>query len=81
MAVMMRTMLDVADNSGARKLQMILPLGGSTGLNVGLGDIITAAVKEFIPEGQVQKGKVVKAVIVRIRKEHRRRDGTYIRFD
>jgi large subunit ribosomal protein L14 len=74
-------MLEVADNSGARKLQMILPLGGSTGLNAGLGDIITAAVKESVPEGQVQKGKVVKAVIVRTRKEHRRRDGTYIRFD
>ena len=81
MAVMMRSMLEVADNSGARKLQMILPLGGSTGLNAGLGDIITAAVKESAPEGQVQKGKVVKAVIVRTRKEHRRRDGTYIRFD
>ena len=56
MAVMMRSMLEVADNSGARKLQMILPLGGSTGLNAGLGDIITAAVKEAAPEGQVQKG-------------------------
>ena len=53
MAVMMRSMLEVADNSGARKLQMILPLGGSTGLNAGLGDIITAAVKESVPEGQV----------------------------
>ena len=81
MAVMMRSMLEVADNSGARKLQMILPLGGSTGLNAGLGDIITAAVKESSPDGQVSKGKVVKAVIVRTRKEHRRRDGTYIRFD
>ena len=81
MAVMMRTMLEVADNSGARKLQMILPLGGSTGLNAGLGDVVTAAVKEALPDGQVQKGKVVKAVIVRTRKEHRRRDGTYIRFD
>ena len=81
MAVMMRSMLEVADNSGARKLQMILPLGGSTGLNAGLGDVITASVKEAAPEGQVQKGKVVKAVIVRTRKEHRRRDGTYIRFD
>src|SRR5678815_2966659 len=81
MAVMMRSMLEVADNSGARKLQMILPLGGSTGLNAGLGDVITASVKEAAPEGQVQKGKVVKAVIVRTRKEHRRRDGSYIRFD
>ena len=62
MAVMMRSMLEVADNSGARKLQMILPLGGSTGLRAGLGDVITASVKEASPDGQVQKGKVVKAV-------------------
>ena len=81
MAVMMRSMLEVADNSGARKLQMILPLGGSTGLRAGLGDVITASVKEASPDGQVKKGTVVKAVIVRTRKEHRRRDGTYIRFD
>jgi large subunit ribosomal protein L14 len=81
MAVMMRTMLDVADNSGARKLQMILPLGGSTGLVAGLGDVITAAVKEASPDGQVKKGTVVKAVIVRTHKETRRKDGTYIRFD
>jgi large subunit ribosomal protein L14 len=60
---------------------MILPLGGSTGLNASLGDIITAAVKEAAPEGQAKKGTVVKAVIVRTRKEYRRRDGTYIRFD
>ena len=55
MAVMMRTMLDVADNSGARKLQMILPLGGSTGLVAGLGDIVTAAVKEAAPDGTAKK--------------------------
>jgi large subunit ribosomal protein L14 len=81
MAVMMRTMLEVADNSGARKLQMILPIGGSTGLRATLGDIVTAAVKEASPDGQVKKGTVVKAVIVRTRKEQRRKDGTYIRFD
>jgi len=81
MAVMMRTMLDVADNSGARKLQMILPLGGGTGLRAHLGDVVTASVKEASPDGQVKKGTVVKAVIVRTRKEHRRRDGTYTRFD
>ena len=81
MAVQMRTMLEVADNSGARKLQMILPLGGASGLKAGLGDVITAAVKEASPDGQVKKGKVVKAVVVRTRKETRRRDGTYIRFD
>jgi large subunit ribosomal protein L14 len=74
-------MLEVADNSGARKLQMILPLGGHTGLVAGLGDVITASVKEASPEGTAKKGTVVKAVIVRTRKEHRRRDGTYIRFD
>ena len=81
MAVQMRTMLEVADNSGARKLQMILPLGGASGSKAGLGDIITAAVKEASPDGQVKRGKVVKAVVVRTRKETRRRDGTYIRFD
>jgi large subunit ribosomal protein L14 len=81
MTVMMRSMLEVADNSGARKLQMILPLGGSTGLRAGLGDVITASVKEASPDGQTKKGTVVKAVIVRTRKEYRRRDGTYIRFD
>src|ERR1700690_1755716 len=76
MAVMMRSMLEVADNSGARKLQMILPLGGSSGKKAGLGDVITASVKEASPDGQVKKG-----VVVRTRKEYRRRDGTYIRFD
>jgi large subunit ribosomal protein L14 len=74
-------MLEVADNSGARKLQMILPVGGSTGLVASLGDVITAAVKEASPDGQEKKGNVVKAVIVRTRKECRRKDGTYIRFD
>jgi large subunit ribosomal protein L14 len=81
MSVQMRTILDVADNSGARKLQVILPLGGGLGKKAGLGDIVTAAVKEASPDGTVKKGKVVKAVIVRMRKEARRRDGTYIRFD
>jgi large subunit ribosomal protein L14 len=81
MSVMMRSMLEVADNSGARKLQMILPLGGGTGAAAHLGDVITASVKEASPDGQVKKGTVVKAVLVRTRKEYRRRDGTYIRFD
>jgi len=79
--VQMRTMLQVADNSGARKLQVILPLGGHTGLRAGLGDVVTAAVKEAAPDGQAKKGTVVKVVIVRTRKETRRKDGTYIRFD
>jgi large subunit ribosomal protein L14 len=79
--VQMRTWLTVADNSGARQITCILPIGGDAGLHAGLGDIITAAVKEATPDGQVKKGKVVKAVVVRTRKEHRRRDGSYIRFD
>ena len=79
--ISMRTMLEVADNSGARKLQCILPRGGDIGLRAGLGDVITASVKEAAPESQVKKGKVVRCVIVRMRKETRRRDGTYIRFD
>jgi large subunit ribosomal protein L14 len=81
--IQMRTILEVADNSGARRISMILPLGGSTGRYAGLGDVITANVKESAPDAPdpVKKGKVVKAVIVRCRKEHRRRDGSYIRFD
>jgi large subunit ribosomal protein L14 len=81
--IQMRTILEVADNSGARKISCILPLGGSTGRYAGLGDIITANVKESAPDAPepVRKGKVVKAVIVRCSKEHRRKDGTYIRFD
>lgn len=81
MAVQMRTILEVADNSGAKKLACILPLGGSVGTTAGIGDIVTASVKEAAPDGNVKKGSVVKAVIVRTRKEHRRQDGTYIRFD
>ena len=77
----MRTILEVADNSGARRLSCILPRGGDLGLRAGLGDVVTAAVKEAAPDSAVKKGSVVKAVVVRTRKEHRRRDGTYIRFD
>jgi large subunit ribosomal protein L14 len=79
--VQMRTGLRVADNSGARQITCILPLGGDAGLTAGLGDVITAAVKEATPDGQVKKGVVVRAVVVRTRKEQRRKDGTYIRFD
>ncbi|MGH9712958.1 MAG: 50S ribosomal protein L14 [Candidatus Acidiferrales bacterium] len=79
--VQMRTWLTVADNSGARQLTCILPVGGDAGLIAGLGDVITASVKEATPDSQVKKGTVVKAVVVRTRKEQRRRDGTYIRFD
>ncbi len=77
----MQTVLEVADNSGARKLQCILPRGGDVGKRAGLGDVVTASVKEAAPESQVKKGKVVRCVIVRLRKETRRKDGTYIRFD
>ena len=79
--VQMRTWLTVADNSGARQITCILPLGGDAGLKASLGDVITAAVKEATPDSQVKKGKVVRAVVVRTRKEQRRKDGTYIRFD
>jgi large subunit ribosomal protein L14 len=79
--IQMRTMLKVADNSGARRIQAITPLGGSVGRIARIGDIISATVKEADPESKVQKGKVVRAVIVRTRKELRRRDGSYIRFE
>jgi large subunit ribosomal protein L14 len=79
--IQMRTILDVADNSGARRISCILPLGNQVGLIARLGDIITANVKEASPDGSVKKGDVVKAVVVRTRKEYRRKDGTYIRFD
>ena len=75
----MRTILEVADNSGARRLSCILPRGGDLGLRSGL--VVTAAVKEAAPDSAIKKGKVVRCVIVRMRKETRRKDGTYIRFD
>ncbi|MBL8172784.1 MAG: 50S ribosomal protein L14 [Acidobacteria bacterium] len=81
MAVQMRSMLEVADNSGAKRIAMILPLGGNIGTRASVGDVITASVKEAAPDGTVKKKQVVKAVIVRTRKEVRRKDGTYIRFD
>lgn len=79
--IQMRTMLEVADNSGAKRIACIHVRGGSSGKYGRLGDIITASVKEAAPVGTVKKGQVVKAVIVRTRKEQRRRDGSYIRFD
>jgi large subunit ribosomal protein L14 len=79
--IQMRTILRVADNSGAKKIACIHTRGGSAGPYGRLGDIITASVKEAAPDGTVKKGAVVRAVIVRTRKEHRRPDGTYIRFD
>ena len=79
--IQMRSILDVADNSGARRISVINPIGGSTGRYAYLGDVVTANVKEAAPEGTVKKGQVVKAVVVRVRKEQRRKDGSYIRFD
>ncbi len=79
--IQMQTVLNVADNSGARRIACILPLGGDTGRGAGLGDIIKASVKEASPDGNVKKGQVVEAVIVRTRRGNRRRDGSYIRFD
>src|SRR5258708_10864472 len=79
--IQMRSWLTVADNSGARQITCILPLGGDAGSRAGLGDVITAAVKEAAPDSAVKKGSVVKAVVVRMRKERRRKDGTYIRVD
>lgn len=79
--VQMQTSLDVADNSGARRVVMIQSIGGSTGVTASLGDRIKVTVKEASPDGTAKKGKVYNAVVVRTRKEVRRRDGTYIRFD
>jgi large subunit ribosomal protein L14 len=79
--IQMRTILDVADNSGARKISCIHARGSQVGRVATLGDIITANVKEASPDGSVKKGDVVRAVIVRTKKEYRRKDGTYIRFD
>jgi len=79
--IQMQTMLKVADNSGARRIRCITPLGGGVGQTASIGDIISATVREADPESKIPKGKVVRAVIVRTRKEVRRRDGSYIRFD
>jgi len=73
--------LAVADNTGARELLCIRVLGGSSRRYAGIGDIIVCSVKDAIPGGQVKKGEVVKAVIVRTVKENRRADGSYIKFD
>ena len=79
--IQMRTILEVADNSGAKRISCIHTRGRSINFYAGIGDVITANVKEAIPDGTVKKGQVVKAVVVRMNKTHRRRDGTYIRFD
>lgn len=75
------TMLDVADNSGAKKVMCFHVLGGSKRRYATVGDVIVATIKEAIPQGSVKKGEVVKAVVVRTVKAVRRDDGSYIRFD
>ncbi len=75
------TNLDVADNSGARRVQCIKVLGGSKRKYASVGDVIVVSVKEAIPRGRVKKGDVLKAVVVRTAKDIRRNDGTAIRFD
>ncbi|BDV44256.1 50S ribosomal protein L14 [Geotalea uraniireducens] len=79
--IQMQTILDVADNSGAKKLFCIKVLGGSKRKYASIGDIIVASVKEAIPNSKVKKGDVVKVVVVRTAKEIGRPDGSYIRFD
>lgn len=79
--IQVQSNMDVADNSGARVVQCIKVLGGSKRKVAGVGDIIVVAVKEAIPRGKVKKGDVQRAVIVRTKKEIRRKDGSAIRFD
>lgn len=79
--IQQETRLKVADNSGAREVLCIRVLGGSGRRYASVGDVIVATVKDAIPGGTVKKGEVVKAVVVRTRKENRRADGSYIRFD
>ena len=79
--VQQETRLKVADNTGAKELLCIRVLGGSTRRYAGIGDIIVASVKDATPGGVVKKGEVVKAVVVRTKKDIRRNDGSYIRFD
>jgi large subunit ribosomal protein L14 len=79
--IQMQSVLNVADNSGAKSVMCIKVLGSSKRRYAKIGDIIAASVKSAIPGGTVKKGQVVKAVIVRTKKEFRRQDGSYIRFD
>ena len=79
--IQMESVLDVADNSGAKKVKCVKVLGGSKRKYAGIGDIVVVSVKQAAPNGKVRKGQVTRAVIVRTKKEIRRRDGSYIRFD
>ncbi len=79
--IQMQTMLVISDNSGARRAQCIKVLGGSRRRYATVGDIVVVAVKDALPNGAIKKGTVARAVIVRTKKEVRRKDGSYIRFD
>jgi large subunit ribosomal protein L14 len=79
--IQLRSMLEVADNSGAKRVQCVKVLGGSHRKYAGLGDVVVVSVKEALPDSNIKKGSVTKAVVVRTRKEARRTDGSYIRFD
>jgi large subunit ribosomal protein L14 len=79
--IQVQTFLDVADNSGAKLVQCVKVLGGSRRRYAGLGDIIVVSIKEALPDSKVKKGDTAKAVVVRVKREVRRPDGSYIRFD
>ena len=79
--IQMRSYLNVADNSGAKRVQCIKVLGGTRRKNASIGDIVVVAVKDALPNAPIKKGSVERAVIVRTKKEYKRPDGTYIRFD
>ena len=79
--IQMQTFLDVADNTGAKQVQCIKVLGGTHRRYAGLGDIVVASVKKAIPGSEVKTGTIVKGVIVRVKKNTRRSDGSYVRFD
>ncbi len=79
--IQLRSMLEVADNSGAKRVQCVKVLGGSRRRYAGLGDVVVVSVKEALPDSNIKKGSVTKAVVVRTKREARRPDGSYIRFD
>ena len=79
--IQMRTILEVADNSGAKRVQCIKVLGGSRRRYAGLGDVIVVSIKEALPDSKVKKGDTAKAVVVRTKRETARPDGSYIKFD
>jgi len=79
--IQMQTMLDVADNTGAKKAQCIKVLGGTHRRYAGLGDVVVASVKKAMPGSEIKTGTIIKGVVVRVRKNTRREDGSYVRFD